>query len=137
MTNLNKVLLMGRLTRDPQISYLPSQTAVAEVGLAVNRKYKTHNGEMKEEANFFDCRAYGKIAETLKKNFEKGKAIFIEGRLKNDSWEDTEKKKHSKIRIIIEKYGFVDSVKKETVEAVTVPSDISECEMGSGDDFEL
>jgi single-strand DNA-binding protein len=138
MACLNKVLLMGNLTRDPQISYLPSKMAVVEVGIAVNRRFKGANGEIREEANFIDCRAYGKTAETISKHFKKGKPIFIEGRLKYDAWEDANKKKQSKIRVVIEKYGFVDSKKEghqEPVAAIAGSDAFSECEVD--EDFDV
>ena len=86
MANFNKVLLLGNLTRDPQLSYLPSQTAVVDFGLAVNRKWKSQDGNMKDEVCFVDCRAFGKPAENLNKFCKKGNPLFIEGRLIFDSW---------------------------------------------------
>jgi len=81
MANFNKVLLMGNLTRDPQLSYLPSQTAVVEFGLATNRKYKGQDGSMKEDTCFVDCQAFGKTAENINKYCKKGNPLFVEGRL--------------------------------------------------------
>ena len=88
MASFNKVILMGNLTRDPQLKYLPSQTAVTEFGLACNRKFKTQAGEDKEEVTFVDCTAFGRTGEVINQYFTKGKPIFIEGRLKYDQWED-------------------------------------------------
>ena len=88
MASFNKVLLMGNLTRDPQLKYLPSQTAVVEFGIACNRKFRTANGEDKEEVTYVDITSFGKQAEVINQYFQKGKPIFIEGRLKFDSWED-------------------------------------------------
>ena len=88
MASFNKVLLMGNLTRDPQLKYLPSQTPVVEFGLACNRKFKSAQGEDREEVTFVDCSAFAKQAELINQYFTKGKPIFIEGRLKFDEWED-------------------------------------------------
>ena len=108
MASFNKVILMGNLTRDPQLKYLPSQTAVVEFGLACNRKFKTQAGEEKEEVTFVDCTAFGRTGEVINQYFTKGKPIFIEGRLKYDSWEDTQGGgKRSKITVVIENFQFV------------------------------
>src|SRR3982751_7089247 len=108
MASYNKVILMGNLTRDPQMKYLPSQTAVVEFGLACNRKYKTQSGEQKEEVTFLDCTAFGRTGEVINQYFTKGKPIFIEGRLKYDSWDDKQGGgKRSKITVVIESFEFV------------------------------
>src|SRR3954449_3807365 len=108
MASYNKVILMGNLTRDPQMKYLPSQTAVVEFGLACNRKYKTQSGEQKEEVTFVDCTAFGRTGEVINQYFTKGKPIFIEGRLKYDQWEDKQGGgKRSKITVVIENFQFV------------------------------
>ena len=107
MANFNKVLLLGNLTRDPQLSYLPSQTPVADFGLAVNRKYKGQDGTMKEEVCFVDCRAFGKQAETLSKFCKKGNQLFVEGRLTFDSWTAQDGTKRSKLRVTVEQFQFL------------------------------
>ncbi len=108
MANYNKVLLMGNLTRDPQLKYLPSQMAVVEFGIAVNRKYRTQSGEDREEVNFIDCTAWGKTGETINQYMQKGKPIFIEGRLKYDSWEDKQGGgKRSKLTVVVDNFQFV------------------------------
>jgi len=108
MASYNKVILMGNLTRDPQLKYLPSQTAVAEFGLACNRKWKGANGEDREEVTFVDCTAWGKTGEVINQYFTKGKAIFIEGRLKLDQWEDKQGGgKRSKLSVVVENFQFV------------------------------
>ncbi|MHC4552182.1 MAG: single-stranded DNA-binding protein [Planctomycetota bacterium] len=86
MASLNKILLMGNMTRDPQLSYLPSQTPVVEFGLAISRKYKKQDGTQAEDVCFVDCQLFGKRAEVINKYFKKGEPIFVEGRLKFDSW---------------------------------------------------
>ena len=108
MASFNKVLLMGNLTRDVQLKYLPSQTAVAEFGLACNRKFRTANGEDREEVTFVDVTAFGKQAEVLNQYMTKGKPIFIEGRLKYDQWEDKNGggKRH-KLTVVVENFQFV------------------------------
>src|SRR3954454_15036709 len=108
MASFNKVLLMGNLTRDPQLKYLPSQTAVAEFGVATNRKFRTAQGEDREEVTFVDITAFGKQAEVINQYMTKGKPIFIEGRLKYDQWEDKQGGgKRSKITVVVENFQFV------------------------------
>ena len=108
MASFNKVLLMGNLTRDPQLKYLPSQTAVAEFGLACNRKFRTANGEDREEVTFVDITAFGKQAEVLNQYMSKGKPIFIEGRLKYDQWEDKNGGgKRSKLTVVVDNFQFI------------------------------
>jgi single-strand DNA-binding protein len=108
MASYNKVLLMGNLTRDPQMKYLPSQTAVVEFGLACNRKFRTANGEDREEVTFVDCTAFGKTGEVINQYFQKGKPIFIEGRLKYDQWEDKQGGgKRSKLSVVIDNFQFI------------------------------
>ena len=88
MANYNKIILVGNLTRDPQMRYLPSQMAVTDFGMAVNHKFKTKTGEDREEVLFIDCSAFGKAGEIINKYCQKGKQILVEGRLKYDTWED-------------------------------------------------
>ncbi len=108
MASYNKVLLMGNLTRDPQLKYLPSQTPVVEFGLACNRKFKSASGEDREEVTFVDCSAFAKTAELINQYFTKGKPIFVEGRLKFDEWEDKQGGgKRSKLRVVVENFQFI------------------------------
>ena len=108
MASFNKVFLMGNLTRDVQLKYLPSQTAVAEFGLACNRKFRTANGEDREEVTFVDVTAFGKQAEVLNQYMTKGKPIFIEGRLKYDQWEDKNGGgKRSKLTVVVDNFQFI------------------------------
>ncbi len=109
MASLNKVLLMGNMTRDPQLSYLPSQTAVVEFGLAISRKFKKQDGTWAEDTCFVDCQMFGKRAETVQKFFKKGEPIFVEGRLKFDSWQAQDGTKKSKLRVFVENFEFVGS----------------------------
>ena len=108
MASFNKVFLLGNLTRDPGLKFLPSQLAVCEFGLAVNRKFKTAQGEEREEVTFVDVTAFGKTAEVINQHFRKGKSIFIEGRLKFDSWEDKKDGgKRNKLSVVLENFQFI------------------------------
>ena len=107
MSSFNKVLLMGNLTRDPQLSYLPSQTAVVDFGLAVNRRWTGRDGEKKDETCFVDCRAFGRQAENINKYLSKGRPVFIEGRLTFDSWTSQDGTKRSKHRVTVENFQFL------------------------------
>ena len=107
--NLNKVMLAGNLTRDVELRHTAGNQAVATIGLAVNRRWKSPEGEQREETTFVDCEAWGKQAEFISQYFSKGKAIFFEGRLKLDSWEDKETKaKRTKLKVVIEDVKFVE-----------------------------
>ena len=107
MANFNKVLLMGNLTRDPQLSYLPSQTAVVDFGLAVNRNWTGKDGQSKTEVCFVDCRAFGRMAENINKYMKKGRLLFVEGRLTLDNWTAQDGTKRSKHRITVENCQFL------------------------------
>jgi single-strand DNA-binding protein len=109
MANYNKVILMGNLTRDPQLSYLPSQTPVVEIGLAVNRRWRDQQGQQREDTCFIDCRCYGRQAEIINQYMRKGRPLLIEGRLELDQWEAQDGSKRSKHRVFIERFSFVDS----------------------------
>jgi len=98
---------MGNLTRDPQLSYLPSQTAVVDFGLAVNRKWKSREGEDRDETCFVDCRAFGRTAENINKYLSKGRPLFVEGRLTFDSWTAQDGTKRSKHRVTVENFQFL------------------------------
>ena len=109
MPSYNKVLLMGNLTRDPQLKQTPNNMSVAEIGLACNRKFKSKEGEMREEVTYVDCEAWGRTAETMAKYLSKGKPVFVEGRLKLDQWQDKDGNNRSKLRVVIERFQFIDS----------------------------
>src|SRR6188508_2742681 len=109
MANLNKVFLMGNLTRDPQVRYTPGGTAVAEIGLAVNRSWfdKQANAR-REEVTFVDVTLWGREAEVASEYLAKGRPVFIEGRLQLDSWDDKQTgQKRSKMRVVCENMQFV------------------------------
>jgi single-strand DNA-binding protein len=107
----NKVLLMGNLTRDVETRTIsPTGTTVANIGLAVNRVFRTKDGEKREETTFVDCEAFGRTAETMSQYLRKGRPVFIEGRLKLDQWEDKQSgQNRSKLKVIVESFQFVDS----------------------------
>lgn len=107
MASLNKVMLIGNLTRDPQLSYTPSQTAVTDFGLAVNRRWTGRDGEKKEETCFVDCTSFGKTAETINKYMVKGRPIFVEGRLSFSSWVAQDGSKRSRLKVIVENFQFL------------------------------
>jgi single-strand DNA-binding protein len=103
MASYNKVLLLGNCTRDPEVKYTPKGTAVAELGLAVNRVYTADNGEKREETTFVDVTFWGRQAEIVGEYLKKGRPVFIEGRLQLDSWEDKQTgTKRSKLKVIAE-----------------------------------
>lgn len=106
MASYNKVILLGNLTRDPQLSYLPSQTPVVEIGLAANRKWKDKDGQTKEDVCFVDCRMFGRRAEVLNQYLKKGDPLLVEGRLELDQWEQNGQKR-SKHRVFIENFQFM------------------------------
>ena len=107
MANYNKVILVGNLTRDPQMSYLPSQTPVVEFGIAVNRRWRGQDGQNREETCFIDCTAFGKQAETLNQYMSKGRPVLVEGRLQYDTWEGKDGTKRSKHRVVVERFQFL------------------------------
>ncbi len=108
MANFNKVILAGNLTRDPQLSYLPSGTPVCEIGLAVNRRWKAQQtGETREETTFVDCRTFGRQAETLNQYMQKGRPLLVEGRLRYEAWEGKDGQKRSKLSVVVENFQFL------------------------------
>ncbi len=125
MANFNKVLLIGNLTRDPQLSYLPSQTAVVDFGLAVNRRWTGKDGEKKEETCFVDCTSFGRQAETINKYLTKGRPVFVEGRLTFNCWTAQDGTKRSKLKVTVENFQFLGTP-SATVQSEQSPSDSSE-----------
>ena len=110
MPNLNKVSLMGNLTRDPELRYTPNNTAVANIGLAINRTwFNKQTNEKQEETTFVDCEAWGRQAETLNQYLRKGRPVYLEGRLKLDQWQDKDGGNRSKLKVVIENFQFIDS----------------------------
>jgi single-strand DNA-binding protein len=114
MASFNKVILMGNLTRDPELRYTPKGTAVAKLGLAVNRVWKSETGETKEEVTFVDVDAFGRSAETIAQYCKKGRPILIEGRLRQDTWDDKQTgQKRTKLGIVLESFQFIGTGNRE------------------------
>ena len=118
MAGFNKVLLLGNLTRDPQLSYTPNQTAVVEFGMAVNRRWTGADGQKKDETCFVDCQAYGRMAENINKYLKKGRQLFVEGRLTFNQWTAQDGTKRSKHRVTVESFQFIGGSGGETAPAV-------------------
>jgi single-strand DNA-binding protein len=112
MPNLNKALLMGNLTRDPELRVTPKGTSICQFSLAINREWKTESGEKQEEVVFVDCECWGKAGETIAKYMTKGRPLYVEGRLKLDQWEDkTTREKRSKMKVVVEQFQFLGGPK--------------------------
>jgi single-strand DNA-binding protein len=111
MASFNKVILAGNLTRDPELRYTPKGTAVARITLAVNRTFTSgEGGEKKEEVSFVDVDIWGRQAEVISQYMKKGRPLLVEGRLKQDTWEDKNtKQKQSKLKVVLESFSFIDS----------------------------
>jgi single-strand DNA-binding protein len=107
MASFNKVILMGNLTRDPQLRYLPSNMAVCEFGLATNRKWKDRDGNQKEEVCFVDVAAFGRGGEIINQYMTKGRTLLVEGYLRFESWTGQDGQKRSKLRVIVDNFQFV------------------------------
>lgn len=112
MASVNKVMLIGNLTRDPEVRYTPKGSAVADIGLAINRYFTMENGEKREETTFVDVVLWGRQAELAQQYLGKGRPVFIEGRLQLDTWDDkTTGQKRSKLRVVGENMQFLGSPK--------------------------
>jgi single-strand DNA-binding protein len=110
MASFNKVILAGNLTRDPELRYTPKGSAVVKFTLAINYTYKTEAGENKEEVSFVDVEAWARRAEVIAQYMRKGRPLLIEGRLKQDTWEDKNThQKQSKLKVVLEGFSFIDS----------------------------
>jgi len=110
MPNLNKVMIMGNLTRDPEVKYTPKGTAVADLALAINRVYSTDAGEKREETTYVDVELWGRQAEIAGEYLRKGRPVYIEGRLKLDTWDDKQTgQKRSKMRVVGEAMQLLGS----------------------------
>jgi len=107
MASYNRVLLMGNLTRNPEIRYTPSGTAVADLGLAVNESFKNKAGETVERTCFVDVVVWSRQAETAAEYLHKGSPVFVEGRLQLDQWESQEGEKRSKLRVRADRVQFL------------------------------
>jgi single-strand DNA-binding protein len=110
MASFNKVMLLGNLTRDPEVKYTPKGSAVADIGLAVNRTYTTDGGEKREETTFVDVTMWGRQAEIAGEYLKKGRPLFVEGRLQLDTWDDKQTgQKRSKMRVVCENFQMLGS----------------------------
>lgn len=108
MPNLNKVQLMGNLTRDPEVRYTPKGTAVTDIGLAINRTYSGDDGERREETTFVDITFWGRQAEVIGEYMKKGRPLYVEGRLNLDSWEDkTTGQQRTRLKVVGENFQFL------------------------------
>jgi len=121
MSTLNRVFLMGNLTRDPEVRYTPSGTAVGDLGLAVNETYKNKAGETVESTVFVDIEVWARQAETCAEYLYKGSPVFVEGRLKLDQWENQQGEKRSKLRVRADRVQFLGSPKR-TADGADAPA---------------
>jgi single-strand DNA-binding protein len=116
-------MLMGNLTRDPEARTTPSGLTIVKLGLAVNRRYRSKDGEQKEEVTFVDVDAFGAQAETISKYCSKGSGIFVEGRLRLDTWQDkTSGENRSKLGVVLEGFQFVGGNRSEDSQSAPAPS---------------
>ncbi len=110
MASYNRVILIGNLTRDPELRYTPKGTAIARIGMAMNRSWKSDSGEARDETTFVDVDAFGRQAEVIAQYMRKGRPLMIEGRLRFDSWEDKNSgQKRNQLRVVLEQFTFLDS----------------------------
>ena len=110
MPNYNKVILMGNLTRDPEVKYTSGGTAIANISMAINRTWTNKDGQKQEETTFVEVEAWDRQAEVIGQYFKKGKPIMVEGRLKYDQWDDKETgQKRSKLRVRLDRFEFLDA----------------------------
>ncbi|HEY4302219.1 MAG TPA: single-stranded DNA-binding protein [Candidatus Didemnitutus sp.] len=114
MANLNKVMLIGNLTRDPELRVTPKGTAICTFSLAVNRKFRDESGADREEVTYVDIEAWGKSGENISKYCTKGRPLFVEGRLRLDQWEDKNtKEKRSRMKVVCENFQFLGGGRSE------------------------
>ena len=136
MANLNKVLLLGNLTRDPELRYTPKGTAVADIGVAINRIWNNEQNQRQEETTFVDITLWGRQAEIAQQYLTKGRGVFIEGRLQMDTWEDKASgQKRSKLKVVAENLQFMPDGKGNAgggVSAVPVSGGMQQSRPPSG-----
>ncbi len=109
MAGFNRIILLGNLTRDPELRHTPSGAPVTAFGMATNRRYTPQNGDAREEATFIDVVAWAKQAETAAEYLKKGRLVLVEGRLRQRNWEDAEGGKHSKYEVVADRVQFLPS----------------------------
>jgi len=130
--NVNNVTIAGNITRDIEMKFTPGGMGIASFGVAINRKFKDKaTGDMREDVTFVDCDAFGKTAEAMHKYLTKGSPIYIEGRLKLDSWEDKQTgQKRSKLKVVVDNFQFVGKAdgasKPAPAKKATVPANDDE-----------
>ena len=107
MASYNRIILVGNLTRDPELSYTPNNVAVCKFGIATNHKRKDKDGNLKEEVCFVDCVAFGRSGETFKQYMAKGRSVLVEGRLKLDQWTSQDGTKRSKHEVVVDNFTFL------------------------------
>lgn len=117
MANFNKVLLIGNLTRDPEVRSTNTGLKIAKFGLAVNRRYRTRDDEQREETTFVDIDAFGPQAEIIERYCQKGSPLFVEGRLRLDQWESNSGEKRSKLSVVLENFQFLGGGQGQTEES--------------------
>ncbi len=122
-SSYNRIVLMGNLTRDPQLTYTPSNVAVCKFGMATSRKWKSKDGTEREDTCFVDCTVFGKGGETFNQYMSKGRSVLIEGRLQLNQWETPEGQKRSKHEVLVDNYTFVGSGEKREASTQTPQSD--------------
>lgn len=135
MPNLNRVFLMGNLTRDPELRYVPSGAAVVSFGIAVNRFYTTADGEKKEDVSYIRIVVWGKRAEVCSQYLHKGSPVFVEGRLQSRSWETPDGQKRSTVEVVAQRVEFLGKVKSET-DIVSTPEELEDTESGPDEIFD-
>jgi single-strand DNA-binding protein len=138
MASLNKVLLIGNLTRPPELRYTPSGTAVADLRLAVNRAYTTQSGERREEACFLTVIVWGKQAESCGEYLDKGSEVFVEGRIQTRDWEGKDGQKRSATEVVAERVQFMSRTKAgvggRAPATVGAPQNFGDDAVGGSDD---
>jgi len=122
MTTMNKVFLAGHLTRDPQLRYTPSGSAVTDMGLAVDDKYRSKSGELVERTCFVDITAWGRQAETCGEYLSKGSGVLVEGTLEFDQWENKQGEKRSKLRVRAQRVQFLGSPRRNETKENSEPA---------------
>ena len=124
--NVNNVILAGHLTRDPELRPLSGDKVVVNFGLAINRRYKGADGEIKEDSTFVDCEAWGRTAELVGQYLAKGSAAYVEGRLRLDSWQDKEGKPRTRLKVVVDNVQFVGPPKAKSGTAAATTADPGE-----------
>lgn len=107
MASYNRIILVGNLTRDPQLSYTPSNVAICKFGMATNHKRKDRDGNVREKVCFIDCTAFGRAGETFNQYMKKGGQVLVEGRLELDQWTNPEGEKKSKHAVVVDNFTFL------------------------------